>query len=755
MAIPIPSLDDRRYQDLLDEALARIPVHNPEWTNFNKSDPGVTLVEVFAFLTETLLYRCNQIPERNRRKFLSLLGVPLEPASSARGLVVFANDRGALTTITLNAGLEVRAGQVPFRTERGLDVLPLEAQVYYKKPTAPDDQTRAYYRQLYASHAAPQPAMTEFQLYQTTPLGPTSTSAVDLGTDTVDGSLWIALLVRPTDRPYDQAIVRAREAIAGRTLSLGIVPALGDASRHLRPGGRPASASAPHLQYLAPNATSDSPAYVPLVSRTSVDVLAEPGVVEVTLPAAAQLTWWDSLGPLDSGVGDYPPALDDSVLTARIVTWLRVRSATAARAQVLWAGINAALVTQRIHVANEQLPNGTGEPDQSVVLARRPVIPGSVHLTVVNPTPNSTPEAWQAIDDLFAAGPEVPTVDPRQAPGASVVRNPLTRVFTLDPDTGELRFGDGTHGKRPPLDAILRADYDYGLGAAGNVGPRSINTSPALPAGLKVSNPVRTWGGAQAESVRDAEKQITRYLQHRDRLVNSADFEAVTWRTPGVDIGRVDIVPAFNPELAPNGPGDAPGAVTVMVVPRFDPIQPDAPVPDRLFLDTVAAYLDERRLVTTELFVCPPRYRPIWVSVGIDVLPSFAVAQVTEAVKHRLLSVLSPLPAPDAETGWPLRKTVIDLELAAHVSRVPGVLLVRGVLLADGANPAARTIAMAGLELPRVIGISVASGDPLGIDQVRGQAAGAGAAGAGGTSPGLPPAAPRYLPVPVIPAECR
>ena len=83
MPLTIPTIDDRRYQDLLNEALARIPVHNPEWTNFNRSDPGVTLIEVFAFLTETLLYRANQIPERNRRKFLSLLGVPLQPRTIA------------------------------------------------------------------------------------------------------------------------------------------------------------------------------------------------------------------------------------------------------------------------------------------------------------------------------------------------------------------------------------------------------------------------------------------------------------------------------------------------------------------------------------------------------------------------------------------------------------------------------------------------------------------------------------------------
>ena len=83
MPLTLQTLDNRKYQQLLDESLARIPVHNPEWTNFNPSDPGVTLLEVFAFLTENLLYRCNQIPDRNRRKFLSLLGVPLHPASSA------------------------------------------------------------------------------------------------------------------------------------------------------------------------------------------------------------------------------------------------------------------------------------------------------------------------------------------------------------------------------------------------------------------------------------------------------------------------------------------------------------------------------------------------------------------------------------------------------------------------------------------------------------------------------------------------
>src|SRR4051812_16613868 len=133
MPLQIPNLDDRKYQDLLDEALARIPVHTPEWTNFNESDPGVTLVEVFAFLTENLLYVANQVPERNRLKFLTLLGVPLQPATAARGLVTFNNERGPLETVTLSSGFEVGAGSVPFRVRAGLDVLPVEAQVFTKR----------------------------------------------------------------------------------------------------------------------------------------------------------------------------------------------------------------------------------------------------------------------------------------------------------------------------------------------------------------------------------------------------------------------------------------------------------------------------------------------------------------------------------------------------------------------------------------------------------------------------------------------
>src|ERR1700752_4208225 len=239
MPLQIPTIDNRRYQDLLDEALARIPVHNPEWTNFNKSDPGVTLLELFAFLTENLLYRANLIPERNRRKFLQLLGIPLQPASSATGLVSFTNDRGPLQTITLNGGLEVRAGQVPFRTERGLDVLPIEAQVYYKRKVVNQNtQITDYYKLLYSTYKRQLPADDAIQLYETLPIDGREGNEVAIGQETIDGSLWVALMVRAGDKPAGNTETaredlrnKVREAIAGKTISLGLVPATDEATR--------------------------------------------------------------------------------------------------------------------------------------------------------------------------------------------------------------------------------------------------------------------------------------------------------------------------------------------------------------------------------------------------------------------------------------------------------------------------------------------------------------------------------------------
>lgn len=759
MPIKIPTLDDRRYQDLLDEALARIPVHNPEWTNFNKSDPGVTLVEVFSFLTENLFYRANQVPERNRRKFLSLLGMPLQSATPARGLVTFSNERGPLVTFTLNGGIEVRAGQIPFRTGLGLDVLPIEARVYYKRrlPNLTSSQ-KEYYRQLYASFFPDDTVnLDAIQLYETAAMpepSPASTG-LDLGSaDVVDG-LWLALLVRASEKDPD-ALQKTREAIAGKTLNLGVAPYLSDAERLFNPVGQNASSQASRLAFEIPAGgllpASRQPTYRALPAEASQDVLATPGIIQVMLPEVAALEMWQNLDPLELGVGDFPPALDDTNLNSRLITWLHISAPPGVPAAIYWLGINAAPVSQGATIMNERLPLANGEPDQTATLSRTPVIPGSVKLRVS--AANGT-AVWSEIDDLISAGPEVPASDASLPPGSGKPPFAPADVFQLDAEAGLLRFGDGTHGRRPPAGAVLSADYTYSVGAAGNLGAGALNNSPALPSGIKVSNPLSTWGGVDSESQAEAEKQITRYLQHRDRLVTVNDFETITFRSPGADVARVEVLPAYHPRHSAQ-PGDAPGMVSLVVLPRYDQQHPDTPEPDKNFLDAVCAYLNPRRLVTTELYLCGPEYVPIWISVGLQTMPGLSIAEVREQVKAALYQFLSPLPPfpglPVTETitnyasgakGWPLGKPVVALELAAVVSRVPGVMSVKNVLLFKGSSPSALlSVPITGIQLPRIAGMAISLGDPLSATQL-------------GLSDSVPPVGPKPLPIPIIPEECK
>ena len=84
MKLPEIVLDDRRFQDLVNEARLKINQSCPEWTDHNVSDPGITLIELFAWMTETIIFRLNRIPDKLHVALLDLLGIQLEPPTAAR-----------------------------------------------------------------------------------------------------------------------------------------------------------------------------------------------------------------------------------------------------------------------------------------------------------------------------------------------------------------------------------------------------------------------------------------------------------------------------------------------------------------------------------------------------------------------------------------------------------------------------------------------------------------------------------------------
>src|SRR5947209_6971714 len=107
MALPVPNLDDRRFQDLVDDAKRLVQQKCPEWTDHNVSDPGVTLIETFAWMTDQVLYRLNRVPERNYVKFLELIGVRLFPPTAARAAITFWLAGPQTSTVHIKPGTQV------------------------------------------------------------------------------------------------------------------------------------------------------------------------------------------------------------------------------------------------------------------------------------------------------------------------------------------------------------------------------------------------------------------------------------------------------------------------------------------------------------------------------------------------------------------------------------------------------------------------------------------------------------------------
>jgi hypothetical protein len=700
MPLPRPILDDRSYEQLRNELIRRIPVYNREWTDHNPSDPGITLVELFAFLAENLLYRFNQIPETTWLEFLRLLQIPLRPVQPAQALVTMrtptrsgaAGEDPAGALIPL--GTEVQAGDIPFETRTEVRVLPVScvavAKVRCDKPAEPELLTVFQDSEM----AAQLTAGEQSQCYQTARVGGQD-QPVDFDA-AVDGMLWVAVLTEMDSDLSElrRALTERREATptrsgaAGLLLNLGFVPDPVPASQ-VDPGATPPREkdlwlcpgtgetdpvlSAIHWQISTGELVDKNrPRYADLtVEGDTTKGLSQEGVVRLRLPRTlADMGVFVPDDPGQAGTRDLPPVLEDAD-EKKILFWLRafrpVGPAADERAgfgKVVHVGLNAAEVVQQRRARAEYLGNGTGQPNQAYPLTQSGIMAGSLVVDVEGP---QGWKEWTAVDGFHASGRS-------------------DRHYVLDAEAGVVRFGNGLQGYPPPLGQRIRArTYLVCRGAAGNVPAQAISKLANIAADVEVTNPMRAHGGDDAESAQAGLDRIPGELRRRDRAVTADDFKELALMTPGgggSGVGRAECLPRFHPDTRRQ---NVAGAVTVVVWPKEDPQHPDAPVPGRPLLRRVCCWLDRRRLITTELYVIGPRYHPIQVSVGLRVKQGYGIEAVRRWAELILRQYVAPLPpyGPDGH-GWPLGRKVIAAELQAAVLQVEGVEYLEALKLADG-----------------------------------------------------------------------
>ncbi len=390
-----------------------------------------------------------------------------------------------------------------------------------------------------------------------------------------------------------------------------------------------------------------------------------------------------------AGTGGMPPELPVDVASDRVVMWLTMSTADAPQLTLSYLAINAVGIIAQASAANEPLGTATGDGDAIFTLSGTPVDPASL---VVQVWQGNQAAIWTPVDSFGRAG-----------------RNDT--VYVLDPTAGTVTFGDGMRGMRPPQGSVIVAQsYRYGGGAAGNLAPGTIKA--VLPAAGMVRHELATAGGSDGETVAQAERRIPSFLSNRDRAVTLADFQALALATPGLTLGRAEVVQGLMPGVDAGATRTGvPGVVSVFVFPDGPLGLGGGPVATLAQLQDVFAYLRQRILIGTQLFVLAAEPVQVYVSVSIEVLNGADALTTTRGVQQALTAYLWPLPpgGPD-QGGWPLGRTVMSDELLTQAARVTGVLATDRITLFTQSGTgwrAATLIPLKPWQVPALQGVSV------------------------------------------------
>jgi predicted phage baseplate assembly protein len=321
---------------------------------------------------------------------------------------------------------------------------------------------------------------------------------------------------------------------------------------------------------------------------------------------------------------------------------------------------NTVAVRQAETVRDEVLGGSNGRRDQVFRLASAPVLRDTLRLEIDE---GSGPEIWTRVDDFFGSGP-------------------ADLHYMLNRTTGEIRFGDGRNGNIPvanpanPEGNIVAREYRFGGGKQGNVAAGAIKTLTTSIEGIDdngIANLLPADSGRDEETLDEAKKRAPHALRSRSRAVTAEDFELLAMEASSIK--RAKALPLYHPDF----PGvKVPGVVTIIVVPDGDG---PSPTPSEGTLRSVCAYLDQRRLLTTELYVVKPTYQRVQIRAEIIVNDDADLAEVQENLEQSLLDYFHPLKGGEDGLGWPFGGTIYFSRVNQRCFTIPGVQSVATLLI--------------------------------------------------------------------------
>ena len=629
MPLPMPNLDDRRFQDLVDEAKRRIPHYCPEWTDHNVSDPGVTLIELFAWLTETLIYRLNQVPEKSLISFLELMGVQLQPPAAARAVLDFWLSAPAMEPVVIPASTEVSTVQttsdpsVSFHTDTELVICPPTLVVCL---TAQGE--RNFENQTWCL--------------------------------TLDDEVFLAFGAEP--QPGNAFYVGLGEDLSNTILALDIDCAI---------EGIGVDPSDPPLAW---EAWCHSGWTETELERDSTGGLNQQGQVLIYLPPRmaryeinGQQAYWVRCR--------YTPALPnqpDYSSSPRIQT---IEAATVG---------GTVSATHAITEEHELLGRSDGKPGQTFQLEHAPILRLRPDEVVEVQDEDGDWKSWELCDHFADSSIEDQHFLLDQVSG-EVSFGPALR----HPDGSERQYG--AIPARSSLIRFSR--YRCGGGAAGNVGARTLTVlKSSVPYVDTATNRRIATGGRDAETLDHAKLRAPRTLRTRFRAVTAEDFEILSLESSPHIARACCIQPrTYGTEGEPS-PGTVQVFLVPQITQPEGQLTLEQLCLSSDVMHEAQRYLDERRLLTTMLQIGQPEYVFVTVEARIIVRPEVNLEMVRRDTATQLYHFLNPLVGGSEGTGWPFGRDLYVSEVYTVLQHVPGVAYIEQVdlFLPEDPEPRAR-----------------------------------------------------------------